>query len=117
MQELASKEAQVDPVGAGLGPKFKSFEQLQASPSTNPSPRGFGKSPVRKVQAHPKKEIGFSLKIALETSPVQTRGEGTSLEPIQADLESLAEARKGPVSGIGEADPATPFPLGPRLGL
>ena len=85
-------------------PRFMSFEQLQASPSTNPSPQGFGKSPLGRFKLILKKGVVFSLEATLDTSPVQVREEGMSLELIQAGLESPAEARVEPVSGVGQMD-------------
>ena len=101
LQVPASKEAQIDPVGTEPGPRFMSFEQLQASPSTNPSPQRLGKSPLGRFKLAPRKGVVFSLEAVLETSPVQVRGEGTSSEPVQAGLGSPAEARVELVSRAG----------------
>ena len=114
MQGRASKEVQVDLVGVGPGPRFMSFEQPQASPSTHPSPRRLGKSPLERFKLIPKKGVGFSLEAALKTSLVQTKGEGTSSEPVQAYLGSLVEVRTGPVSRVCQVDLATPFLIGAK---
>ena len=45
----------------------------------------------------------------LETSPVQTGGEGTSLELIQVDLRSPQEARAEPGSGADQEHPIFSF--------
>ena len=58
----------------------------------------------------------FSLEAALETSLVRDREEGTSLEPIQASLGSLAETRAEPVNLASQTDPTTSFLVGAKIG-
>ena len=96
------------------GPRFMNFERLRASPNTNPSPQGFGKSPLGRIKLTLKKGVVFSLEAMLETSLVQVRGEGTSLEPVQAGLGLPTKARAELVSGVTQMDLATPFPIGAK---
>ena len=65
----------------------------------------------------PKKGVGLSLEPALETSPIQTgtRGEGTSMELIQVDVESPSEAGKEHGSGAGQENPETSFLGGTKM--
>ena len=60
------------------------LEPTLASSSTRSSPQKFGKSPRGKFWLTPRRRVGFSLEVVLETLPVQTRGEETSSKPIQA---------------------------------
>ena len=81
LQVPASKKAQVDSVGAEPGPKFMNFEQLQASLSSNWSPRGFGKSPLGRFKVTSKNRIIFSLEAALETSLYRSKRKEQARNP------------------------------------
>ena len=72
-----------------------SFEQFQANPSTNPSPRGFEKSPLGRFKLISKKGVVFSFEAVLETSPVEVRGEGTSSETVQAGFKVASRGKSG----------------------
>ena len=89
------------------------LEPALASPNTRPSPQRFGKSPRGKFQLTSKRGVGFFLGTSLETSPVWTRGEGTSFEPIQVEG-SLAGERIEPVTGLVQEDPVIPFLIGAK---
>ena len=89
------------------------LEPTIASPNIHPSPQRFGNSPRGKFRLTPKRGVGFSLGIALETSLVQTGGEGMSLEPIQTKG-SLVGERTEPVTRLGQEDLVTPFLIGAK---
>ena len=95
-------------------PMYSTFEEFLAHAHANQSPQKLTRSPRANLWFTPKKDVGFSLEPTLETSPTQTREEGTSVEPIQVDLGSSTKAREGPRNGASQENPITPFLVGTK---
>ena len=80
-------------------PMYSTFKEFLAHTYANPSPLRFLKSPRAKLKLIPKKGLGLSFKLPLETTLAQTETrEGASIKPIQVDLESPSEEEVEPGS-------------------
>ena len=80
-------------IGQSRAAEMQSQVPAEEGPSNRSTPQRLGKSPRRKFLLTPRKGVGFSLEMAHETSLVQIRWEGTSLEPIQVKDQPVRQGR------------------------